>query len=170
MPRLFGGFSPGTRYAPVNNTGTIIPAIGTTYSAHCIPPVLTLLGPRSRFGDKSLGIRKVCPLIETAVLKGIMVKPVCAKRFPRHYTTLLLRASRLYWANPPHGSVSTFYLFVCFCIGSSRCPRHRCTVIRPQILPQYRDIGHKPYRCTVIRPQTRPLTVVPFISSAAVPF
>ena len=33
---------------------------------------LTLLGPRPRFGDKSLGIRMVCPHIGTAVLKGLI--------------------------------------------------------------------------------------------------
>ena len=33
---------------------------------------LTLLGPQSRFGDKSLGIRVVCPQIGTAVLRGLM--------------------------------------------------------------------------------------------------
>ena len=30
---------------------------------------LTLLGPQSRFGDNSLGIRLVCPQTGTAVLK-----------------------------------------------------------------------------------------------------
>ena len=32
---------------------------------------LTLLGPQSRFGDKSLGIVEVCPQIGAAVLKGL---------------------------------------------------------------------------------------------------
>ena len=33
---------------------------------------LTLLGPQFRFGDKSLGVRLVCPQIGTAVLKGLI--------------------------------------------------------------------------------------------------
>ena len=33
--------------------------------------LLTLLGPQSRFGDKFLGTKLVCPLIGTAVLKGL---------------------------------------------------------------------------------------------------
>ena len=32
--------------------------------------MLTLLGPQSRFGGESLGIRMVCPQIGTAVLEG----------------------------------------------------------------------------------------------------
>ena len=36
--------------------------------------VLTLLGPQSRFGDKSLEIRLVCPQIGTAVLKVLSLK------------------------------------------------------------------------------------------------
>ena len=35
----------------------------------------TLLGPRSRFWDESLGIRLVCPQIRTAVLKGVTQWP-----------------------------------------------------------------------------------------------
>ena len=38
-----------------------------------IPAQLTLLEPQSRFGDKSLGVRLVCPQIGTAVLKGLSV-------------------------------------------------------------------------------------------------
>ena len=34
---------------------------------------LTLLVPQSRFGDKSLGIRTVCPQTGTAVLKGLII-------------------------------------------------------------------------------------------------
>ena len=34
--------------------------------------MLTLLGPQSRFGDKSLGNIEVCPQIRTAVLTGLI--------------------------------------------------------------------------------------------------
>ena len=47
--------------------------LSTAVSGHlfCLGPLLTLLGPQSRFGDNSLGIRLVCTLIGTAVLKGL---------------------------------------------------------------------------------------------------
>ena len=38
------------------------------------PRSLTLLEPQSRFGDKSLGVRLVCPQIGTAVLKGLRLR------------------------------------------------------------------------------------------------
>ena len=37
----------------------------------CGGGISTLLGPQSRCGDKSLGIKLVCPQIGTAVLKGL---------------------------------------------------------------------------------------------------
>ena len=51
----------------VNNTHT-------GYDRHDINIALTFLLMQSRFGDKPLGIRRVCPQIGTAVLKGLEEK------------------------------------------------------------------------------------------------
>ena len=58
---------------------------------------LTLLGPQSRFGVKSLGIRMVCPQIGTAVLKGLrcFVDRTCLKRLNRAKEACLVWEGRV---------------------------------------------------------------------------
>ena len=47
--------------------------------------LFTLLGPQSRLGDKSLGIKLVCPQIGTAVLKELTDLTVFGVELESHH-------------------------------------------------------------------------------------